>query len=310
MPSRENPRQVSWKRPYGLHWAKNGGESEGGYVWINMKPRKILDQFSKGAGTIAAGPKDTNIEFKFLAPLNLNENIVHHWEAYESVASRLAQKVRSAVKLGSEATALLGAGSNINSVDSFKNIFQTTGSGEGQTIETYATKAYNAVPGSKIPSIKVDTPLYYTNSDRRQIVLDFVLFHENIPGTSKEDVLINPIKELMKLSSPHLKSNINIEFPYMWEIKTEPNEFLKYTTCALVGVQPTWNHPYVSHVPSSVNLQLTFMDMSPLYADTIEKGSIVNVITQSQSRALEQQNIKTRQELANKQGADVLRDNP
>jgi hypothetical protein len=280
----ENRNPVRYQRPMKINpWARGAGiRDQSGSVWISMKPKKIIDQYSKGSGTIAT--KDLNTEFLFLAPLNLNENIVHHWEAYESVASRLAQKARSAVKLGSEGSALLKVGKENLSADKFRDLFEKNGINEGTAIKEYATKIYNAVPASRIPNIKVDTPLYYTNSDRRQIVFEFVLFNESVPGTDAIDVLVNPIKELMKFSSPDLKGNIEIEFPYMWEIKTSPIEFIKYTTCALVAVQPTWNSPYINHLPSSCNLQLTFTDMSPLYAGTIEEGSIVNVISKRQGK--------------------------
>lgn len=143
----------------------------------------------------------------------------------------------------------------------------------------------HAVPGSRIPNVKVDTPLYYSNSDRRQIVFEFVLFHENLGGGDPRDVLIKPIQELMKYSSPDLLSDINIEFPFMWSVNTLPVKFINYPTCVLTAVQPTWNSPYINHVPASVNLQLTFTDMSPLYAGTIEQGTVINIITKEQSDA-------------------------
>ena len=100
---------------------------------------------------------------------------------------------------------------------------------------------------------------------------------------------MKPIQKLMKYSSPELKpgSDINIEFPYMWEIETLPSSFIKYKTCALIGVQPTWNAPYIGEngVPSSVNLQLTFLDMSPLYRETIESGTVINIITREEADA-------------------------
>ena len=85
----------------------------------------------------------------------------------------------------------------------------------------------------------------------------------------------------MKYSSPDLinESGIKIEFPYMWEIKTLPIDFINYPTCALTGVQPTWNSPYINGYPSSCNLQLTFVDLSPLYAGTIKKGTVIKVIS-------------------------------
>lgn len=277
---------VLYQRPMKISpWAARTESGTNGSVWIKMKPRKILDQYSKGAGIVAV--QEINTEFKFLAPLNLNENIVHHWEAYESVSSRLAQKVRSAVKLGAEVKGISNVfGENANLADMVKNTFSNASLDEGAAIEQYIGKVYSAVPGTRIPPIKVDTPLYYTNSDRRQIVFEFQLFMESVPSiTNPKDILVKPIQELMKYSSPDLISDINIEFPYMWSIETAPVDFIKYTTCALVGVQPTWNSPYIKGLPSSVNLQLTFMDMSPLYAGTIESGSIIRVISKEESES-------------------------
>jgi hypothetical protein len=291
---RTENRSVTYKRPMSLHpWARKSESDSNGSVWIHMKPRKILDQFSKGAGTIAT--QELDIEFIFLAPLNLNENIVHHWEAYESVASRLAQKVRSAVKLGSEISAMTNVfGDAADLADQAKQAF--TRNTEGQSVEQFVSKAYRAVPSSRIPSIKVDTPLYYTNSDRRQIVFEFVLFQESVRGFNAHQMIIEPVQDLMKFSSPDLLTDINIDFPYMWDIRTRPKEFIKYSTCALVGVQPTWNSPYIKGYPSSVNLQLTFMDLSPLYAGTIEEGSIINVISKEKSDAMQAQNQLTQSE--------------
>jgi hypothetical protein len=273
--------EVLIQRPVGLNpWSSGRGN-----VWISMKPKKILDQYSKAQGTVAAVA--LNEEFRFLAPLSLNENIVHHWEAYESVASRLAQKARSLVKLGAEGAAMTNIFENkANLADDLKNLFAKKGAKVGTSIESFVSNVYSAVPGSRIPKIKVDTPLYYTNSDRRQIVFEFVLYHEGKDkDPNPEKFLVKPIQKLMKYSSPDLLGDINIEFPFMWEIKTIPNEFIKYSTCALVGVQPTWNSPYIQHVPTSVNLQLTFLDMSPLYRSTIEDGSVINVISKTQSDA-------------------------
>jgi hypothetical protein len=275
------------QRPTKLNpWSKQAQvKDKSGTVWISMKPRKILDQFSKGVGSIAT--EELPETFVFQAPLSLNENIVHHWEAYESVASRIAQKVRSAVKLGAEGAALLQTGSNMINSEQIKQLFSSKASDAGVAIENFVKAAYGNVVGSVIPKIKVDTPLYYTNSDRRQLVVEFQLFHENI-SSNPENVLVKPIQKMMKYSSPHLPSRggISIDFPYMWEVQTIPYQFINYTTCALIGVQPTWNAPYLQGgVPSSVNLQLTFQDMSPLYRDTITEGSVIRVINPNEAES-------------------------
>jgi hypothetical protein len=275
-------------------WAK---QWNGGNVWFSMKPKRIIDQYSKG-GNAPIKVSDPQVEFLFLAPLSIGEHIIHHWEAYESVASRLAQKARSLIKFSNEINAgktaigqklleyeqqLLAPEAKENSVSS------PTKKKKPINTSNLVSDAFHQVPGHSIDRKKIDTPLYYTNSDRRQLILEFNLFAEmKRPEVDSrpEKHLLEPIQEMMKYSSPGFKDGLNIDFPYMWEVKTEPYPFINYKTCVLQGVQPTWNSPYVRGLPISCNLQLTFQDLSPLYASTIEKGTIINVIDNDESRGI------------------------
>lgn len=266
------------QRPERLRpWAELSESTDRKWVWIHMRARPILNQFSKQDRTsksISVG-KPTK-EFKFLAPLNINENIVHQWEPYESIASRLAQKARSLVKLTSEVTSLFER--NANLAQATKDTYDRIAQGKtGNAVETAAKALYQRAGNARIPKIKVDTPLYYQNSERRQLVFDFQLYHEGLNRTDPTLDLVKPIQDLMKLSSPSLISDITIDFPYMFQVYTTPQNFIRYSNCALVGVQPTWKSPYIDGVPTSCDLQLTFLDMSPLYRETIEKGTVINV---------------------------------
>jgi len=299
-----------YRRPFGISpWSK-GEESRSGSVWIRMRPKKILDQYSKGADA-PISTADTNVTFEFLAPLSLNENVVHHWEAYESVASRLAQKARSLVKLTNELKSGSNAignyiGAKLKEVeqqylsDSAKD--KSTSSPkrakESITVEGLAQKALAAMPGHSIQKWKIDTPMYYANSDRRQLILEFVLFNEMRNNDNHpEKQLIEPIQALMKYSSPDLinEGGVTIDFPYMFEVSTFPVPFIDYRTCALIAVQPTWNSPYIKGYPSSCNLQLTFQDLSPLYAGTIQYGTIINVDTNSVANAKARDNAREKE---------------
>lgn len=299
-----------YRRPFGISpWSK-GEESRSGSVWIRMKPKKILDQYSKGADAPIT-TADTKVTFEFLAPLSLNENIVHHWEAYESVASRLAQKARSLVKLTQELKAGQTAvgnyiGSKLREVEQQylsndakdKSTSSPKRAKESITVEGLVQKAVASVPGHSIPNFKVDTPMYYANSDRRQLILEFVLFNEmRNNDLHPEKQLIEPIQMLMKFSSPDLinEGGITIDFPYMFEVSTHPVPFIDYKTCALIAVQPTWNSPYIKGYPSSCNLQLTFQDLSPLYAGTIQYGSLINVDVDSVKNAKARDNARIKE---------------
>jgi len=259
-------------------WARNPGSS--GFVWIHLNGKKILDQTSKGTGTVSIPIGKPDVQFAFLAPLAITETVAHNWNEYDSLASRLAQKARTAAKIGAEWNALMKTFSTGTPSDNAKTVLavqhkgKKIGSGQGQFISNWMQSAYESVNPHSISKTKVDTPLYYESSDRRNLNFEVMLVAERDP---KADI-IDIVKDLMKYSSPNLRNKgITIDFPYMFELYTYPKKWIKYTTLALTAVQPTYNAPFISGYPSSCNLQLTFKDMSPLYRGAIETGSVVNV---------------------------------
>ena len=270
-------------------WARKAGTKTNKFVWLHLKASKILSQQSKGVGEIRVSTP--LVEFAFLAPLALTEGTMHNWGEYESVASRLAQKVRSAAKIGAEYSALVGAfknpqGSGGGTPDfeaSAKNKLKDSSKNAGTLMTGWVQQLHSATKSYSIPKFKVDTPLYYESSDRRNLTFEVMLIAERDPKVD----LIDTVQDIMKFACPTLKSRggINIEFPYVFDVRTQPKEWLKYPTLALTACQPTWNAPYIDGYPSSCNLQLTFKDMSPLYRGTIESGSIVRVIAPGSTTA-------------------------
>jgi len=270
------------RRPYGITpW--NTPQSEGNLTWIEMKARKIKDQSTSGrGGTLAAGEEGAT--FIFLGPKTIGENIGHTWNNYESMASRLAAKVKDAAKLGSEIGSLMNGSIDTKAVT---NVFKGSSANFAAAAENLTRTAYNSVAGHNIPKIKIDTPLYYEGSERRQIVLEFDLIAESA-DTVKRDVL-DVVQDLMRYSSPGMsgRSSIDIEFPYYFEVKTVPGDGIKYTTAALIAVQPTWGEPWIRGYPSHCKLSLTFKDISPLFRKTITKGSIINIVGSTRTRESE-----------------------
>jgi hypothetical protein len=271
-------------------WARKAGTKTNKFVWLHLKASKILNQQSKGVGEIKVSTPI--VEFAFLAPLAITEGTMHNWGEYESVASRLAQKVRSAAKIGGEYRALVGAfengaGKNQGAVNleasAKKTLLQNKSKNAGTIMSEWVEKIHNKSVSYSIPKFKVDTPLYYESSDRRNLTFEVMLIAERDP---KRD-LIDTVQDIMKFACPTLKGRggIRIEFPYVFDVRTQPQEWIKYPTLALTACQPTWNAPYIDGYPSSCNLQLTFKDMSPLYRGTIESGSIVRVITPGSTTA-------------------------
>jgi len=281
-PSLTDTNESIIRRPAGIKpWSINPEDPKSGSVWIHMKAFKIINQFSKAAeGIDRVGTPE--VQYAFLAPLKLQESLSHTWSPYESIASRLAQKVRDAGKTAAEVSAL---------ADSFKGdegmatqatkLFSSNSSNPAMAIEDFARNAYNKIQSSNIPNIKIDAPLYYEDSGRRTITLDFTLIEE---GNPKKDI-IDPVQNIMKRSCAAMISNLTIEFPYMWEVYTRPESWLNYKTCVLTSVTPSWNGPFVHGFPSICELSLTFMDLGPLYRSSITAGTSIQVINSNDSNA-------------------------
>lgn len=126
---------------------------------------------------------------------------------------------------------------------------------------------------------KVDTPLVYNDSNRREVTFVVNLGMYNDPY---KDVM-KPIELLREYSSPSLYGTT------IWETKIKmPNVFKVVTTlgngtvvplinmrhAALTAVQPSYKGPYIYGYPSQCELTLTFKDMEPLSKRTFEKISI------------------------------------
>ena len=253
------------KRPFGKLKVPHGGIKFKA-LWVQMRPMKLENQSTAGrGGSITIGGSGPT--FKFLAPLDLAETVSHNWEAYESVQSRLAEKVRSVAKTVGEIEAI---GKSF-SVDNFKTLASSKG------VNDFMSNVVSVVKGSVVPKMKVDTPLVYTSSNRRTWIFDFQLVSEGIIKEEPSKDIVDVVQDLMKYSSPKSVGSININLPYIFNLSTTPVDFIKANYAALTAVQPTYKGPYFNGYPSTCNLQLTFKDLSPLFRKTIETGSIINV---------------------------------
>ncbi len=250
------------KIPHGNFKIKDGGT-----LWIHIRPIKLESQHTAGSGGSISLGSESCPTFIFLAPDSISENISHSWENYESVQSRLAEKVRSIAKMSGEMSALANSAKIENLTKTFKSLKSSKG------VTDIMRTTLNAVEGTSVPKIKVDTPLVYTNSKRRDWSFTFNLISE---GDPKRDI-IDPVQDLMKYSSPETLSSIDINLPYIFNLSTQPHDYIRSTHTALESVQPIWKGPYIDGYPSMVELQLTFKDLSPLFRNTIETGSIITV---------------------------------
>jgi len=240
---------------------------ESDILTVNIKSKKLttLQGFTRGVDAIES-TQGKRSEWKFLAPMEINEDITNNWEEYESMATKLAQKTADisrqvAVAKGIGESVLKGTTDVAKGHTDVKGALRTAMSGANQNLVG-------------LLDYRVDSPLVYKNSKRREYTLMFQL------GVSDENTnevnIFNAIRELEKLSCPELDGEmINIDFPAIFNIRTDPVPIIKINYAALTGVQPVWKGPYRNGYPMFVDLSLTFTDIQPLYRKSFEQGGIV-----------------------------------
>lgn len=233
--------------------------------WVVMKPKKVEAMTALARQDYGGVALDAGAEvFKFLAPNDIQENIGHTWEEYESVTSRLANKVAGASKLIQEAKS------------------QASTISQGVKSAVAAKKDYMGVmmrevaqgmAGTPVPNRKIDAGMTYTTSERRRLSLAFTLIDEGNPNFD----IVDPINRLKRYSCADKTSLIHFSLPYVWEVYTEPQKFIHIKSAALVAVQPTFKGPFRNGLPSICEVQLDFLDLAPLYRATFEKTEKISI---------------------------------
>jgi len=183
--------------------------------------------------------------WSFIGFSDIQEGISHNWESYGSILGRVTEKIATAKSDFKQVnTAITGV------------VGGSEGANKG------LQKALNNT-NTESAKYKVDTPLVYTGSQRRQISFTFTLQQwQNL----KTDVL-DPIHEFRKLSCAGIegKSVDVIDFPAVFSINTIPVGFVHIQDAACTDVQITWNSPHSAGIPKRAELTVTFTDLRPLY---------------------------------------------
>lgn len=212
-----------------------GGGNEGNIntLRINIRASSCLKQ--------NLNPKDQNhfqtggelYSWSLIAPTDIQETVSHTWEEYSSIQGRIAQLKTDVKKSG------------IKSMDLFNGLSTVNGS---------TAAAMN----------KVDSPLVYTGSNRRQYNFTFPMMIHHHHG-SKE--VAGPIDEFRRYSCASIGDvqADTIEFPAIFSIESWPKPFIFVEWCALTDIQVTYNAPYRFGAPQRAELSLTFLDVRPLY---------------------------------------------
>lgn len=227
------------------------------YPFLEIKDYEITSQsgYPRGSGSI--GKNRGEHTWKFVLPNEIAENISHNWEEYESMATRISQKVGEIHKAARTGKQLWGKLDNIPT---------------GESIDRKNWLRRAAVSSTNINlaqtlNYRIDSTLMYKSSERREYT-----FTLELAETIDVDyiTITNSVKNLELLSTPENTGDIiTINFPSIFSVKSSagseyiPTIFIEHA--ALTAVQPTWKAPYRNGYPTQVDLQLTFKDIDPLF---------------------------------------------
>jgi len=227
-------------------------ESDFKGVWIEMKAIEI-EYFTSFADTEVGGLKiksNSNLDYtwSFLAPQQIMETINNTWEPWETIATRLAgklQEFRQLVTTGVGAGKALGKGFNKMSL----------------------SNAWNELTSISKNAAKVDTPLVYTDTDRREFTLEFNLIADR-EGNAYDMLRAVRIMEIVALPRKDDNQLGGIKLPAVFSVKSKPDDLIiDLPFAALTSIQPTYMAPYDDvGQPMRIQLTLTFKEIQPLYA--------------------------------------------
>jgi len=191
---------------------------------------------------------------------DISESIVHNWEPYDTITGRINEMISTEKSNFTQITQVIGGGVSGLTSNNFNAVMRNA-------LNNTSTE------GAKY---KVDTPLVYTGSQRRQISLTFSFQTYRDP---EEDVVV-PIHNFRKYSCAGIdgESVDKIDFPAIFEIMTVPSGIVNIRDAALTDVQVTWNSPHKNGNPMRAELTVTFLDLRPLYKSSwgTKEGNIIS----------------------------------
>jgi hypothetical protein len=231
-----------------------------------MRARALQQQksYARGADSIRVG--ELLAEFQFVAPTSLDYSLNHQWSPVDSIASRTAQKIGDIQRA---ITDVKGITNNVQSnYEQLKKSNQNAGISSNDVIRNVIRST-----NTEVTKTKIDASVIYTNSQHREITLQFDLAYTHSSRDAYHSV-VEPIKELERLSCPVIDDDlIAIKFPAVFSLKSVPGGLIDMPYCALTSVQPSYRGVYDQGHPIAASLTLTFLSLRPTYRNEIENGN-------------------------------------
>jgi hypothetical protein len=227
--------------------------------WIWIRPYDVEHFTSWGrdeSGGVRATFRDDMDGWAYLLPEQILETVNHSWEPWETIASRLAGKGKEAIQMGKQ----------------FDGLWRAL---KSQRSGVDLSKIFTNVSSISKAKWKVDTPLVYEDSERREYTFEFQLV-----ATKQEEANnnIQGVRTLQAMSSPKRYGDVTIELPCVFKVEQFPpvhgnfsmSAMINLPYAALTSIQPTYMAPYKNGYPMRIALTLTFKELAPLYSDSFD----------------------------------------
>ena len=246
------PVEAPWKNPWFAPYTNP--EFKGLWILITVMPLTMQTALADNeTGGLKVGSAVD--AFQLLAPQQIMETINNSWEPWETLSSRLAGKGREVLELGEDFQSLAGA---------FKS--QMKGIKVGEFFRNLGKRERS--------NYKVDTPLVYENTERREFTFQF-----NLVSNTNGYEMMRIVRDLQRFSTPTRTDawyGYGIELPHIFKLECIPKSLEGYwdilSKCnymALTSIQPTYMAPYDEKgQPMRIELTLTFKELDPLYSDS------------------------------------------
>jgi hypothetical protein len=241
---------------------------------VEIIAKKLRGQSAHSRGPNAIRTGSERASWRFVMPNDIADTISHTWEPYESIATRLAQTSADIHRTASTVGHLAAGGRTLAD-----GIAKTLDGGDAsvEAMKSVIRQGVGVAMGQDLTSMmnyRIDTPLLYKDSQRRQFSLIFELGAYDKKVTRFQ--IFDAIRKLQELSCPEMTDDfISIRFPAVFNVRTVPNPIIKINHAALQAVQTNWKPPYKNGYPLVTELQLTFIDIEPLFRRSFERGGIV-----------------------------------
>jgi hypothetical protein len=200
-------------------------------LWLQIIPRKLVMTDLKSRINNIADNTTKEDPMSFLMPMSYMSTVQHEWQELSTVSSALRDLQSKYGTAAKQATGAVGKG--------------------GFTVGD-----------------KADNPILYSNTTRRNIQVQLLF---SVYSSTYDDVFL-PCQRLIEQSCPDNVPGQNTQFtyPYVFSLQTytgdnQPTDIISIKSVGIQSIQPTYDGPWIDGYPSKAQLDITFIDLNPLY---------------------------------------------